>query len=74
MRLAEAAGLLIEDIVLDADIPFVRITPHPWRRLKTLSSACEVPLVNESFSTAYRIMMNSTPDSRFAFPRYNKTI
>ena len=73
MRLAEAAGLLIEDIVLDADIPFVRIMPHPWRRLKTLSSAREVPLVNESFSAAYRIMMNSTPDSRFAFPRYNKT-
>ena len=73
MRLAEGAGLAIEDIVLDADIPFVRVMPHPWRRLKTLSSAREVPLVNEALWAAWRIVENSTYGNGFAFPRYNKT-
>ena len=35
MRLAEASGLLIDDLVLDKDIPFVIIQKHPWRGLKT---------------------------------------
>ena len=73
MRLAEGAGLLIEDIVLNADIPYVRIMPHPWRRLKTLSSAREVPLVNEALWAAQRIKDSSASASLFAFPRYNKT-
>jgi integrase len=73
MRLAEGAGLLIEDIVLDSDIPHIRIMPHPWRRLKTLSSAREVPLVNEALWAARRIKDNSSTASPFAFPRYNKT-
>ena len=73
MRLAEGAGLVNEDFVLDADVPFVRIMPHPWRRLKTLSSAREVPLVNEALWAAHRILENTTPESQFAFPRYNKT-
>ena len=36
LGLAEAAGLLLEDIMEDEDgIPFVRVSPHLWRRLKT---------------------------------------
>ena len=31
MRLAEAAGLHVNDIKLDEDIPYVDIKPHPWR-------------------------------------------
>ena len=73
IRLAEGAGLAIEDFVLNADIPFVRVMPHPWRRLKTLSSAREVPLVNEALWAAWRIVENSTYGNGFAFPRYNKT-
>ena len=38
MRLAEAAGLAISDLHLDAEIPFVRLTEHRWRRLKTKGS------------------------------------
>ena len=35
MRLAEAAGLLKSDIILDADIiPHISLKPHPWRPLK----------------------------------------
>lgn len=60
IRLAEAAGLVIEDIVLDTEIPYVRVMPHPWRRLKTLSSEREIPLVNEALWAAHRILENST--------------
>ena len=35
MRLAEAVGLHQDDLVLDADVPHVRVCEHPWRSLKT---------------------------------------
>jgi site-specific recombinase XerD len=38
MRLAEGAGLLKSDIILDADIPHISLKPHPWRPLKTSGS------------------------------------
>jgi integrase len=34
MRLAEAAGLHIDDLHLDEEVPYVDIKPHPWRSLK----------------------------------------
>jgi hypothetical protein len=39
MRLAEAAGLHKDDIILDAPIPYISLQPHSWRRLKTKGSA-----------------------------------
>ena len=38
MRLAEGAGLLKSDIILNAEIPHIRLKPHPWRPLKTTGS------------------------------------
>ena len=38
MRLAEGVGLLKSDIILDADIPYISLKPHPWRPLKTSGS------------------------------------
>ena len=38
LRLAEAAGLLKSDIILDVEIPFVRVSVHPWRAVKTSGS------------------------------------
>ena len=35
MRLAEGAGLIKKDIILDADIPYIRLKPRSWRTLKT---------------------------------------
>ena len=71
MRLAECAGLLIDDIFLEAvDYPYVQIRPHPWRRLKTESSERNVPLVGVSLWAAQRII--NANDNGFAFPRYNK--
>ena len=70
MRLAEAAGLLVDDLILDSDIPFLIIQKHPWRSLKTLGSERKVPLVGVSLWGAQRIKANQR--NNFAFPRYNK--
>lgn len=71
MRLAEAAGLLCEDIVHDDDGYHVHVKAHPWRRLKTAGSARAIPLVGSSAWAAQRIL--GARSSGFAFPRYNKT-
>ncbi len=68
MRLAEAAGLHMNDLCLDDDVPYVDIRPHPWRSLKTKGSQRKVPLVGASLWSAQRIRVNAS--SCFAFPRY----
>jgi integrase len=68
IRLAEAAGLHIDDLHLDDDEPYVDIRPHPWRSLKTKGSQRQAPLVGASLWAAKRIRANAS--SCFAFPRY----
>lgn len=72
MRLAEATGLLNEDLKLDEPVPHVVIREHPWRRLKTSGSTRIVPLVGQALWAARRVHLN-TGSSTFAFPRYNTT-
>ena len=72
MRLAEVAGLLKSDISIDEDIPFIRLQPHSWRKLKTSGSERNVALVGVSLWAAQRLL-ETYPDSIYAFPRYNKT-
>ena len=72
MRLAEAAGLTLDDLVIDGPHPKVIIREHPWRRLKTSSSAREVPLVGAALWAAIRIH-SAGSDHVHAFPRYNVT-
>ena len=67
MRLAEAAGLLSEDMNLDADIPHINLREHTWRSLKTSSSQRKIPLVGASFWAAMRIKEQNT---NYAFPKY----
>ncbi|SET60913.1 Phage integrase family protein [Nitrosospira multiformis] len=69
-RIAEAAGLTLEDLHLDAPIPYVSIRPHPWRTLKTKSSKRNVPLVGVSLWAAQRVIQAAQPGQLFAFPRY----
>ena len=71
MRLSEAAGLHINDIILDEDIPYINLTPHPWRSLKTRGSQRQIPLAGASLWAAKRI--KASPHHNFAFPRYNTT-
>lgn len=72
MRLAEAGGLLLDDIKLDDPVPHIVIQEHPWRRLKTSGSNRKVPLVGVSHWAATRICQEAKGES-YAFPRYNKT-
>jgi integrase len=55
MRLSEAAGLHINDIILDEDIPYINLKPHPWRSLKTKGSQRQIPLVGASLWAANRV-------------------
>jgi integrase len=71
LRLAEAVGALKEDIhIRPGEVPFIRIRPHPWRRLKTKSSERDVPLVGAALWAAQRILASSSKGP-FAFPSYN---
>jgi len=67
MRLAEAVGLHQDDLVLDADVPYVQVREHAWRSLKTSTSHRVIPLVGASLWAAQRIKQNG---SEYAFPRY----
>jgi integrase len=72
-RLAEMAGLALDDIRLDGPVPHVVIKVQPWRSLKNKPSARVVPLVGSSLWAAKRIKEAATNGQAFAFPRYNKT-
>ena len=69
MRLAEATGLLVEDMRQDTAVPFVMAQSHSWRPLKTKGSKRHIPLVGKALWSAKRIKEMSA--SKFAFPRYN---
>jgi hypothetical protein len=71
-RRVQGAGLLERDFMgLDTDLPFVRVTKHPWRNLKTASSECKVPLIDGTL-WAVRRMVEADNGLDFAFPRYNR--
>ena len=72
-RLAEGAGLLKSDIILDTQTPYVQIQKHPRRNLKTASSHRKVPLCGKSLWAAKRILLNET-SSKYAFERYNQQV
>ena len=71
MRLSEAVGLLVDDLVIDAQQPYVNLIVHPHRRLKTDSSERIIPLVGTSLWAAQRI--KQTQNSQFCFERYCDT-
>jgi integrase len=68
MRLAEATGLLKQDVLLDDKYPHIVLKPHPWRRLKTKGSERRVPLVGWSLWAAQRAIFVS--EDQFLFPKY----
>ena len=70
MRLAEAAGLALNDIVLDSEIPYIDLKPNGSRRLKTKQSARMIPLTGLSLWAAQQI--KSEFSGTYAFPRYTK--
>jgi integrase len=68
MRLAEVIGLHKNDLYLDAEIPFVKLSEHPWRRLKTPTSIRDVPLVGASLWGLRRAFTEA--EGSMLFPRY----
>jgi integrase len=71
MRLSEAAGLMIDDLKLAEDIPYIDLKPHPHRRLKTASSERKIPLVGLSLWAARRLKQHST--GLYCFSRYTNS-
>jgi integrase len=71
MRLSEAAGLMLSDLKLEEDIPYIDLKPHPHRRLKTASSERKIPLVGLSLWAARRLKQHST--GLYCFPRYTSS-
>ena len=69
MRLSEAAGLHIDDIKLDEEVPHIDLKRHSWRSLKTKGSQRQIPLVGVSLWAAQRIKETNTANP-YAFPRY----
>ena len=69
MRPGGAIGLLKTDLNLSAEIPYITLKPHPWRRLKTPGSKRQIPLVGSSLWPVKRALIQQT-DSEFAFPKY----
>lgn len=68
MRLSEAAGLALEDICLDHEVPHINLRPHPWRRLKTQQSERQIPLVGAALWAAQRLV--EEVQGNWCFPRY----
>ena len=68
LRLSEAVGLMVEDLVLEGDTPYLDLKPRNHRRLKTANSERSVPLVGMSLWAATRIAKRE--ETPFCFSRY----
>ncbi|MBN3790442.1 tyrosine-type recombinase/integrase [Burkholderia sp. Ac-20353] len=76
-RLAEVAGLTLDDIALDADVPHISIRHRPWRSVKNAtrgSSERDVPLTGFALWAAKRIKGSAKQGQRYAFPRYTSIL
>lgn len=78
-RLAEIAGLPLEDIVLDVPIPHIVLQVHPWRDIKGAKGIRgvkdrTVPLVGPALWAAQRVKATATLLQRYAFPQYTDGI
>ena len=70
MRLAEAAGIHNDDILLDVPVPYIDPKAHSRRRLKTKSSERHISLVDASLSLWAAQRIKQIASSYFAFDRY----
>lgn len=68
-RLAEIVGLATADVRLGDAVPHLNIQEHPWRSLKTLGSAREVPLTPRALA-AVQAALQLADSSSYLFPAY----
>ncbi len=69
-RLAEVTGLRVEDLIMDAKVPFFRVQYHDVRRLKNTASIRSIPLFGDTLSSAHKALSELPPDVTVLFPRY----
>ena len=74
-RLAEVVGLLLDDINLEGEIPYVLLQVHPWRDIKGANGIRgkkdrKVPLVGAALWAARRVKSTAAAGQQFAFPQY----
>ncbi|MBD9373202.1 tyrosine-type recombinase/integrase [Rhizobium sp. ARZ01] len=70
-RIAEITGLRVQDIVVEGELPHLKIVAHPERRLKTESSTRDVPLVGDALAAA-REALTMAGNGPYVFARYIK--
>ncbi|SMR83291.1 Phage integrase family protein [Aliiroseovarius halocynthiae] len=58
-RMAEITGLLVDEVILDHEVPHLVIRPNSVRSLKTRSSVRKVPLVGLALDTAQEAVRES---------------
>ena len=64
--MSEAAGLLIDEIKLDANVPHITLRKHPRRSLET-HQVTDIPLFGSAYDAARKV---KEQDQTFAFLRY----
>ena len=68
-RLAEVAALLVEDVKLDAPIPYLDVGFRAHRRVKNQSSARRVPLIGDALKAA-REAVEAAGEGQYLFVQY----
>ncbi len=71
LRLNEAVGLTREDIILDAETPYLHVRHNSIRRIKTGSSVRTVPLTGDAL-IATQEALEGAPVGGPIFPRYGR--
>jgi len=73
-RVSEVAGLLLKDVFLDEEIPYIKIQVHSHRRLKNKTSKRTIPLTGISL-VAVRLLKSQAikANSPFLLKQYNHT-
>lgn len=67
MRLAEAIGLHQDDLMWDANVPYIQVREYAWWPFKISTSKRLLPLIGASLWAAQKIKQNG---SDYAFQRY----
>ncbi len=68
-RLAEVAGLLASDVLLEHDCPHLSLVFHSHRRLKNKGSVRKVPLIGDALEAA-RTAKEQAGSGLYLFPAY----
>ena len=73
-RTMEAAGLLIRDVKLDTNVPYIQIRFNRIRKLKTKNSVRDVPLVDHTLDNLkdYLSSQKEADPNGPLFPRYGR--